>query len=153
MAGTYSQVFIHIVFSVKGRMNLINSSFKDELEKYITGIIKNKENKLYSICCMPDHTHILISMNTSTKISDLVRDIKANSSRFINQNNWINGKFEWQNGYGAFSYSLSQVDIVCKYINNQIEHHKKKTFKDEYIELLEKFQIKYQNEYLFEWID
>jgi REP element-mobilizing transposase RayT len=153
MANTFLKIYIHIVFSVKNRLNLISKTHKDELAKYITGIISNKNQKLLSINCMPDHTHILISINSDVKISDLVRDIKSNSTKFINDNNWIVGKFSWQEGYGAFSYSECQIDIVCKYIINQEEHHKKKSFKEEYIELLEKFKIQFEEKYLFDWIE
>jgi len=108
---------------------------------------------MLSIFCMPDHIHILVGLTPDFSISDLVRDIKAGSSKFINDNNWILGKFNWQEGFGAFSYSRSQIDTVIKYILSQEEHHKKKTFKEEYIEFLKKFEIEYDEKYLFEWIE
>jgi len=151
MANTYSQIYIQIVFAVKGRENLITQEKREELHKFITGIISNREQKLLSIFAMPDHVHILIGMKPNIAISDLVRDIKAGSSKFINDSKWINGKFNWQEGYGVFSYSKSHLDNVIKYILNQEEHHKKQTFKEEYHSFLEKFEIEYDEKYLFEW--
>ena len=153
MPNTYSQIYIQIVFAVNGRQNLIAKENREELHKFITGIISNREQKLFAIFAMPDHVHILVSMKPNISISDLVRDIKAGSSKFINDNNWIRQKFNWQEGYGAFSYSKSSVDNVIKYILNQEEHHKKKSFKDEYLDFLEKFEIEYDPKYLFEWIE
>ncbi len=153
MANTYSQVYIHIVFTVKGRQNLIRPEIREELHKYITGIITNRDQKLLSIFCMPDHTHLLIGLKPSISISDLVRDIKAGSSKFINDTKLIKGKFSWQEGFGVFSYSRSQIDTVIKYILNQEQHHTNKTFKEEYLEFLKKFAVEYDEKYLFEWID
>lgn len=153
MANTYSQVYLHIVFAVKGRQNLIRAEIREELHKYITGIITNRDQKLLSIFCMPDHTHLLIGLKPSISISDLVRDIKAGSSKFINDKKLIKGKFSWQEGFGVFSYSRSQIDPVIKYIQNQEKHHHKKSFKEEYLEFLKKFEIEYDEKYLFEWID
>lgn len=150
MANTYSQLYIQIVFAVKGRQNLIAPQWKDELYKYITGIISNEGQKLIVINGMPDHVHILIGLKPNKSISDLVRDIKANSSRLINEKRWIKGKFEWQTGFGAFSYSHSHLDKVVQYIKNQEKHHAKKSFKEEYIAFLETFQIDYDNNYLFD---
>jgi len=153
MPNTYTQLYIQIVFAVKGRQNLISESNREELQKFITGIVQNREQKLLSIFAMPDHVHILVGMKPNMAISDLVRDIKAGSSKFINDSKWINGKFNWQEGYGAFSYSKSHLDAVVNYINNQREHHKVKTFKEEYIDFLHKFEIEYDEKYLFEWIE
>jgi len=152
MANTYSQIFLHIVFAVQGRKNLIHKSMREELHKYITGIVTKRKQKLLSVFAMPDHIHMLLGMEPNMTSSDLIRDVKAGSSKFITDNNWV-GKFNWQMGFGAFSYSKSQVDSVVKYINNQEEHHKTKTFKEEYLELLEKFDIEYDDRYLFEWIE
>ncbi|MBF2709465.1 IS200/IS605 family transposase [Flavobacterium soyangense] len=152
MANTYSQIYIQIVFAVKGRENLITKENREELHKFIAGIIKNREQKLLSIFAMPDHVHILVGLKPNISISDLIRDIKAGSSKFINDSKWIDGKFNWQEGYGAFSYSKSNMDNVIKYILNQEEHHKKETFKDEYLQFLEKFGIEYDSKYLFEWV-
>jgi REP element-mobilizing transposase RayT len=150
MANTYTQIFIHVVFAVKGRQNLIPMDRKDDLYKYITGIIKNKKHKLIIINGMSDHIHIFISLNPDESISTLIKEVKRMTSIHINQNNWVNGKFEWQRGFGAFSYSKSQLSNVCKYIENQEKHHKTKTFKEEYIEFLEKFEINYNPNYIFD---
>jgi REP element-mobilizing transposase RayT len=153
MANSYSQIYIHIIFAVKGRQNLIHKPYQEEFNKYVTGIVTNKGQKMLAIGGMPDHIHIFIGMNPTKSISDLVRDIKANSSKFINEKRWVKGKFQWQSGFGAFSYSRSHIDPVVKYILNQEKHHAKKSFKEEYIELLQKFEIEYDKKYLFEWID
>lgn len=153
MANTFTQIYIQIVFAVKGRQNLIPKENREELHKFMTGIISNRGQKSFAVFAMPDHIHLLISMSPSISISDLVRDIKAGSSKFINDKNCINGKFNWQEGYGAFSYSKSSVDAVIKYILNQEEYHKNKSFKNEYIDFLEKFEIDYDSKYLFEWIE
>jgi putative transposase len=152
MPNTYTQIYIQIVFAVQGRANLISKNNREELHKYITGIVKKREQKMLSIFCMPDHTHLLVGIKPSVSISDLVRDIKSGSSNFINEQKWIQGKFNWQEGFGAFSYSRSQIDTVAKYILNQEEHHKKKTFKEEYIDFLQKFEVEYDEKYLFEWV-
>jgi putative transposase len=153
MPNTYTQIYIQIVFAVQGRENLISKSNREEIHKYITGIIKQRNQKLLSIFCMPDHIHLFVGLKPSLAISDLVRDIKAGSSNFINGMNWMKGHFNWQEGFGAFSYSKSQIDQVCHYILNQEEHHKKKSFREEYIEFLQKFAIEYNEKYLFEWIE
>jgi REP-associated tyrosine transposase len=153
MANTYTQLYIHIVFVVKNRQNLIPKKHKDELYKYISGIIRERNSKLLAIGGVADHVHIFIGMNPSLALSDLVRDIKAVSSGFINKQHWIQDKFNWQEGYGAFSYSKSQIDRVCKYILNQEAHHRKKTFRDEYIKMLKSFSVDYDERYLFKWIE
>lgn len=153
MANTYSQIYIQIVFTVRGRQNFIKESFRDELQKYMTGIITNKKQKLYAIYCMPDHTHILISMKPDIAVSDIVRDIKANSSSFIKEKRYVNSLFSWQEGFGAFSYSKSQAENVVNYILNQPAHHRKKTFKEEYLQFLEQFSIEYNQKYLFEFYE
>ena len=152
MANTYSQLYIQIVFAVKGRVAFIKETFREELQKYISGIITKQKQKLYAIYCMPDHTHILVSMKPDIAISDLVRDIKSNSSTFIKDKEFVKD-FTWQTGFGAFSYSKSQSKNVVEYILNQPQHHKKKTFKEEYMEFLEKFEIEYDEKYLFEFYD
>ncbi len=150
MANTYSQLYVQIVFAVKGRQSFIKESFRVELQKYISGIIAEKKQKLYAIYCMPDHTHILVSIKPDTTVSDLVRDIKANSSSFIKEKGFVKD-FSWQTGFGAFSYSKSQSRNVVDYILCQPEHHKTKMFKEEYIEFLNKFAIDFAKEYLFEF--
>lgn len=153
MASTFSQIYIQIVFAVKGRQNLIGKEWKDELFKYILGIITNKGQKSIIVNGVADHVHIFVGLKPAMAISDLVRDIKNNSRNFINEQKFIKGKFSWQEGYGAFSYAHSQIEQVYKYIENQEEHHKKKSFKEEYLDFLQKFEIEYNEKYLFEWID
>lgn len=150
MANTYSQLYVQIVFAVKGIQNLISNKWKDELYKYITGVVANEDQKLIAINGMPDHIHILIGIKPNKALSDLVRDIKANSSRFINEKRWITGKFEWQSGFGAFTYSHSHLANVINYIQHQEEQHQTKTFKEEYIGFLKAFEIDYKDEYVFE---
>ncbi|HNR48314.1 MAG TPA: IS200/IS605 family transposase [Bacteroidia bacterium] len=153
MANTYTQIYLQIVFSVKGRENLIKKKWKEELYKYICGIVNGKEQKVYAIGGVGDHIHILVSIKPNIALSDLIRDIKANSSKWINEKGFVLGKFQWQEGFGAFSYAQSQLDAVIAYINNQEQHHLVKTFKDEYLELLQKFNVEYNEKYLFEWIE
>jgi putative transposase len=153
MAGTFSQIYIQIVFAVKGRENLISNTWKSELHKYMAGIIKGKGQKPIIINGMPDHIHAFIGLRPAMPVADVVRDIKNNSSNFINDHKFVKGKFAWQEGYGAFSYSHSHIGKVYDYILNQEEHHKKKTFKAEYFDLLKKFEIEYDEKYLFEWYD
>jgi putative transposase len=153
MAGTYSQLYIQVVFAVKGRKNLIHQEYRTELHKYISGIITSKGQKAIIVNGVGDYVHCFIGLKPSMLISDLVRDIKNNSSRFINERRFVSGKFQWQEGYGVFSYSDSQVERVYNYILNQEEHHKSKTFQEEYIDFLNKFRIEYKSEYLFEWAE
>lgn len=153
MAATFSQIYIQLVFAVKGRENLISISWEEELYKYISGIIKNKEQKLLAINGMPDHIHILIGMKPNCCLSDLVREIKKHSNGFINERKFTSNKFKWQEGYGAFSYSQSSLTNVITYINKQKEHHNKQTFKEEYKQFLTKFQVDYHDDFLFEWIN
>ena len=153
MAGTYTQIYIHVVIAVKGRQNLICHPWDTHLHRYIAGIIKGKGMKPIIVNGMPDHLHIFIGMLPSMAISDLVRDIKNNASNFVNDNKFVRGKFSWQEGFGAFQYSKSQVETVYEYIKNQEDHHKIKTFKEEYMDLLNKFEIEYKEKHLFDWID
>ncbi len=153
MANTYSQLYIQIVFAVKGRDCFIKESFREELQKYMTGIITNKKQKLYSIYCMPDHTHIFVSIKPDISISDLTRDIKANSTLFMKEKKFINSSFSWQEGFGAFSYSKSQAPDVVNYIINQPKHHKIKPFREEYLDFLSKFGIEFDPKYLFDFYE
>lgn len=153
MPSTFSQIYIQVVFAVKGRESLIHASWEEELYKYISGIISNKDQKLLAINGMPDHIHILIGMRPSCCLSDLIREVKKASNEFINQKNFVRGKFQWQEGYGAFSYSHSSLDNVIQYVLNQKEHHGRKTFREEYKEFLTNYQIEHKDEYLFEWIE
>ncbi len=153
MADTYSQIYIQIVFSVQNRKALIHESFETELYKYITGIIQTKGQKLIAINGMPDHIHIFIGMKPNCCLSDLVRDVKKSSNSFINEKQFTNVPFRWQEGFGAFSYSYSQIDTIVNYIKNQKSHHQTQSFKEEYLEFLDKFKIEYKDEYLFDWLD
>jgi putative transposase len=153
MAGTFSQIYVQIVFAVKGRQNLIEKSWKDELHKYIAGIIKAKDQKPIIVNGVSDHVHVFVGLKPVMPISDLVRDKKNNSSKFINERKFLKGKFAWQEGYGAFSYGHSQIGDVYNYILNQEQHHAKKSFKEEYFDFLTKFGVAYDEKYLFEWYE
>ena len=153
MSGTYSQIYLQTVFAVKGRESLISSNWEERLYRYITGIVQNNGQKMLAVNGMPDHIHFFIGMKPSCCLSDLVREIKKSSNEFIIENKFTKHKFSWQEGYGAFSYSHSQLDNVFQYIMNQKEHHKKKTFKEEYTGLLKKFNIEFEEKYLFDWIE
>lgn len=153
MANTYTQLYVQFVFSVKGRENLIKEKFRNELEKVICGIITEHKSRTYAIYCNPDHTHIFISMHPTLSPSKLIEQIKSGSSNWLNNKKYIPGKFQWQDGYGAFTYSRSHIDNVVKYILNQPEHHKIQSFREEYLSFLEKFEIDYDPKYLFEWYE
>ncbi len=149
MANTYTQIHIQAVFSVQNRVCIIQKAWETELYKYMTGIIQNHDHKLLAINGMPDHVHVFFGMRPTQSLSDLMQDIKGDSSKWINQKGFINGRFSWQEGYGAFSYSKSQVDQVINYIRNQKDHHRKRTFAEEYLDFLEKFQVPYDKRYIF----
>ncbi|MGE5431753.1 MAG: IS200/IS605 family transposase [Syntrophomonadaceae bacterium] len=151
MPDTYTQVYIHVVFAVSSREALIKPNFSSDLQRYITGIVKNKGSRLLAIKAMPDHVHILLALDPKTSISDLMREVKASSSVFI-KNKFNLSLFSWQSGYGAFSYSKSQIDSVVKYILNQEDHHRQKSFKEEYMKILVDFGVEYDEKYLFHWI-
>jgi len=153
MAGTFSQIYIHIVIVVRKRENLIPKTHREELFEYMAGIIRNKGQKPMIINGVGNHVHIFIGLKPEMKISDLVRDLKNNSTNFINKMKITSARFSWQSGYAAFSYAESQVEAVFNYIKNQEEHHKKKTFHEEYVEFLEKFKVDYQEKYLFQEVD
>jgi len=153
MPGTFSQIYIQIVFAVRGRDSLIQTQWEKELYKYITGIVQNKEQKMLAINGMPDHLHFLIGMQPTCQLSDLIREIKKSSNEFIKGKGFTGFKFNWQKGYGTFSYSHSQLDNVIGYIKNQKTHHQHKSFKEEYTDFLQKFNIAYDEQYLFEWIE
>jgi putative transposase len=152
MANTYTQIYVQVVFAVQGRQNLIKKEHKEELRKYVTGIVRNLKQKLIAVNAMPNHVHILIGLKPSVTLSDLVRDIKSNSARFINEKKWVRGRFNWQQGFGAFSYGHSQLDDVIRYIQNQEKDHAKKSFKHEFLEMLKRFNVEYHEKYLFSWI-
>ena len=148
MANTYTQMYIQVVFAVQNRVSLIQPTWKDELYKYITGIVQNNKHKLIAINGMPNHIHVFIGYKPHQLLPDLMQDIKGSSSRWINKNSFNQGQFRWQESYGAFSYSYSHIDRVVKYIINQEQHHKKKTFREEYIEFLTKFNIDFDERYI-----
>jgi REP element-mobilizing transposase RayT len=152
MANSYTQICIHVVFAVQNRDAMISSEWKERLHKYITGIIQNQGHKLITINSMPDHVHIFIGMKPDASLSDLIRDVKRDSTNFINHEIRLRFKFNWQEGYGAFSYSHSQIDAVVKYIINQETHHHRKTFREEYETMLKEFAVEYDARYLFEWM-
>lgn len=153
MANTYTQIYIQYVFAVQNRISLIKNEWKDELYKYMTGIINQHEHKLLSIGGMTDHIHALVSMHPKQAPSDLMYELKRSSSLWINENKFVVGKFSWQEGFGAFSYSQSQISRVSKYIENQETHHKKKTFREEYLDFLKVFNIEFDERYVYKEIE
>ncbi len=153
MANTYTQIHIQAVFAVQNRHCLIDKVWKDELHKYMTGIIQNYDHKVLQINGMPDHIHILFGMRPTQSLSDLMQKVKQDSSKWINKNRFVKGKFSWQAGFGAFSYSKSQLPRVINYIQNQENHHKKKSFTEEYLDFLNEFDINFDNRYLFKPIN
>ncbi len=153
MAGTFSQIYIQVVFAVKNRDSLINPEWEERLYQYMTGIVRRKEQKMLAINGTHNHIHFFIGMKPSCSLSDLVREVKKSSNDFIKDNSLSKFKFSWQEGFGAFSYSHSQIDNVIKYVMNQKEHHRKVSFKEEYIDFLKKFEIEHDEKYLFDWID
>jgi len=153
MANTFTQIYLHLVFAVQNRISLIQSEWSNELYKYITGIVKQNGHKLIAINGMPNHLHIAIGYKPHQLIPELLQDIKGNSSKWINEKKFLKGKFSWQAGYGAFSFSHSQIDTVVKYISNQEQHHKKKSFREEYLDLLIKYEIVFDEKYILEDIE
>ena len=147
MANTYTQIHLQFIFAVKYRDGIIHSSWEKELYKYITGIVQNYHHKMLSINGMSDHLHLLVGMRPTQSVSDLMQDVKGGSSKWINDNHFVKRKFEWQEGYGAFSYSASHVPNVITYIENQKEHHRKKPFTEEYVEFLQKYTVEYDERY------
>jgi REP element-mobilizing transposase RayT len=152
MANTYSQIYIQAVFAVKHRASLIQREWKEELFKYVGGIFRNKDHKLIAIGGVEDHIDVLFGLKPNMAISDLVRDVKSDTTEFINRERFVRGRFYWQEGFGAFSYSRSQLDAVGKYVLDQEAHHAHRSFKDEYISLLNRFEVEYEDRYLFDWI-
>lgn len=153
MANTYTQIHIQVVFAVQNRLCVIQQSWKNELYKYISGIVQKNNHKLLAINGMPDHVHILFGFRPTQSLSNLMQDIKGDSSKWINQRKFISGRFSWQEGYGAFSYSKSQLPSVIAYIHNQEEHHKKQSFIEEYKKILIEFGIEYDERYIFNPVD
>ncbi len=153
MANTYTQIYIQAVFTVQNKLSLIRPEWQEELYKYITGIVQNNRHKMIAINGMPDHLHLFIGMKPNQSLSDLMQDVKGDSSKWIHEKGFVKGRFEWQAGFGGFSYSISQIDTVVKYINNQAKHHKIKTFAEEYLEFLKKFQVPFDERYIFKPIE
>lgn len=149
MANTYTQIYIHAVFAVRSRLNLIAATHGEEIHKYITGIVTNLGSKLIAVNTMPDHCHLLVGLKPDLSVSDCIGKVKSGSSGFINKKKFVAGRFEWQEGFGAFSYSRSQLDTIINYIDRQQEHHRKTTFKEEYRALLAEFGIDYDQKYIF----
>jgi putative transposase len=153
MANTYTQIYIQSVFTVQNRLSLIRQEWKEELFKYITGIVQNNKHKLIAINGMPDHLHLFIEMQPQQSLSQLIQYVKGDSSKWIHKKGFVQGRFEWQPGFGGFSYSISQIDAVVKYIMNQEQHHKTKSFIQEYLDFLDKFQVPYENRYIFKKVE
>jgi len=153
MANTYTQIYIHYVFAVQNRLGLIQNRWRDDLYKYMSGTITNKEHKLLAIGGMPDHVHVLVSMSPKQSPSDLMADVKRSSSLWINENRFVMGKFTWQEGYGAFSYGKSQIHDVANYIERQEQHHRKQTFMEEYLEFLRLFEIEFDERFIFKQVE
>lgn len=153
MPNTFTQIHLHLVFAVKNRQAQISEAIRIRVEKYMTGIVQNFGHKPLAVYSMPDHTHMLIGFRPTQSLSDLVREVKSKSSEFINKEGLTAAKFNWQEGYGAFSYSHSHLQNVIDYILQQPEHHQKKTFREEYIEFLNKFEVPFEEQYLFDWLE
>lgn len=151
--GTFTQLYIHMIFAVKYRERLLKTEIRPQVFRYISGILSQRKHKSIIVNGVSDHVHILAGINPDDKVSDLVATIKRSSSTFINQNNWFRGKFHWQDGYGAFSYSRSQLENVYIYISNQENHHKKQSFRNEYIRILQLYEIEYDEKYIFEFFE
>ena len=153
MANTYTQIHIHAVFAVQNRVSLINKSWQERLYKYIIAVIQKHGHKVLSIGGMPDHIHILFGFRPTQALSNLIQEVKRDSSEWINKEKLVMGRFSWQEGYGAFSYGKSQIPDVANYIETQGNHHKKRTFREEYLDFLEKFNVEYDERYIFKEID
>jgi REP element-mobilizing transposase RayT len=153
MPNTFSQIYLQFVFAVKHRQALIPKEYKEELHKYMTALVQNRKAKMIAIHCMPDHSHLFVGFKPVLSISDFVKEIKVESNEFLNAQSWMKYQFKWQEGYGVFSYGQSQIDSVAKYVMNQEQHHKKKTFRQEYLEFLNKFDAPYEERYLPDFFD
>ena len=153
MANTYSQIYLQVVFAVEGRQNLIQKRNKQELHKYITGIVTERGQKLLAVHCMPDHTHVLIGLKPFVALSDVVRDVKNASTNFVNRTKWVAGRFSWQEGFGAFSYGHSQLTGIINYVKDQEQHHASRTFRQEYIQFLKKYEIDHDEKFIFKSVD
>ncbi len=153
MANTYTQIYIHVVFAVRARACVIGPSFKEELQKYHGGIVRQRQQKLIAINCMPDLAHVLLGLKPTESVSELLGKIKTGSTNYINMQRWIGCRFSWQEGFGAFSVSQSHLNAVISYIDNQEQHHRRKTFHQEYLEFLNRHDIPFDKRYVFKPID
>jgi len=153
MPNTFSQIYLQFVFAVQGRQSMIDRKHKEELHKYITALVQARNAKMLAVHCMPDHLHLFVGLKPTVYIPDFVKEVKVESNQFIQHKKWCSDKFKWQEGYGVFSYGHSQINDVCRYIFNQEQHHKKRSFREEYQDFLQKFNVQYDEKYLFEWIE
>ena len=153
MPNTYTQLYIQFVFAVQNRTALIQGPIREEIQKYLAGIANKNGHKMLAVYCMPDHAHLFIGLNPNQAISSLANDLKSNSSKWINEKKLFRYKFNWQNGYGAFSYHKRMLSTICHYIDTQPEHHQKRNFRDEYLDILMEFDVDYTDQYLFEFFD
>ena len=153
MANTYTQLYVQYVFAVQGREHLIPKAQKTEVHRYITGVVQNRKHKMLEVHCMPDHTHLFVGLHPSQSISELAEEVKTAATKFIKKQDWMPYNFSWQRGFGAFSYSRSQIPAVGAYVKNQENHHRKRTFREEYIDFLKKFEVEYDERYLFDFYD
>jgi REP element-mobilizing transposase RayT len=153
MANTYTQLYIHFVFAVKYRSAMLDSNWDDRLRLYITAVVQNNKHKMLAINNMPDHMHLFIGLHPEQSISHLMQLVKGDSSEWINKERLTKHKFQWQSGYGAFSYARSQLDTIVKYVMNQQEHHRKETFQEEYLKILKSFGVEYDERYLFKELE
>jgi putative transposase len=153
MANNFIQLYTHFVFAVKHRKAQIKKEHKERIHQYITGVVEKDKHKMLAVHCMPDHTHLFLGIHPTKSVSDIMEAVKSISSKFINDQNLTNTKFEWQRGYGAFSISRSRIDSVCQYIFNQEEHHRKKSFKEEFLQMLKEHEMEYDEQYLFDFFE
>ena len=153
MANTYRQLYVQVIFAVQGRKHLIPKAHKAEVQRYMTGVIQARKHKMIEINCMPDHSHLFIGLHPDQSLSDLIEETKTAATKFIKQQDWMPYKFSWQRGFGAFSYAHSQISAVANYVKNQEEHHRKRTFREEYFDFLQKFEVEYNEKYLFDFYD
>ena len=153
MAGTFSRIYLQFVFAVQGRQSIIPRTHKEELHKCITSLVQAGNARMLAVHCMPDYLHLFAGLKPSVYIPDFVKEVKVQSNAFIREKGWTHGAFCWQEGYGVFSYGHSQIDRVCKYVLNQEEHHRQRTFREEYRDFLTKFAVPHEERFLFDWID
>jgi putative transposase len=153
MANTYSQLYIHIIFAVKSRKCLIPKEHKEAVYKYITGVVQERKHKMIAINGMSDHIHFFVGLSPDKSISDLVQEAKAAATKYIKKQDWMKFEFSWQRGFGAFSYARSKISNVATYIENQEEHHKNRTFREEYLDILQKFEVEYDERYIFDFFE